>query len=64
MPKNDKVTLHVNVDRQILDNFEKMYPRCRSRLVQNLLKLVCNDKILFDKIFFCDILSNHDSNFL
>lgn len=64
MPKNDKVTLHVNVDRQILDNFEKMYPRCRSRLVQNLLKLVCDDKILFDKIFFCDILSNHDSNFL
>lgn len=64
MPKNDKVTLHVNVDRQILDNFEKMYPRCRSRLVQNLLKLVCDDKILFDKIFFCDILSNHDSSFL
>lgn len=61
MPRSDKITLHVNIDRQILDNFEKIYPRCRTRLIQNLLKLVCNDKILFDKIFFCDMLNNHDS---
>lgn len=64
MPKTDKVTLHVNVEKQILDNFEKIYPRCRTRLIQNLLKLVCEDKILFDKIFFCDMLKNHDSSFL
>ena len=64
MRQRDKVTLHVNVDRQVLDNFEKIYPRCRSRLIQNLLKLVCDDKILFDKIFFCDMLKNHDSDFL
>lgn len=64
MSNNDKVTLHVNVERQVLDNFEKMYPRCRSRLIQNLLKLVLDDKILFDKIFFCDMFKNHDSSFL
>lgn len=64
MQKTDKVTLHVNVDRQILDNFEKLYPRSRTRLIQNLLKLVCDDEILFDKIFFCDMLKNHDSSFL
>lgn len=64
MSKIDKVTLHVNVEKQILDNFEKIYPRCRTRLIQNVLKLVCEDKILFDKIFFCDMLKNHDSSFL
>lgn len=64
MPRNDKVTLHVNVDKQVLDNFEKVHPRCRTRLIQNLLKLVCEDNILFDKIFFCDMLKNHDFSFL
>lgn len=64
MQQREKVTLHVNVDKNVLDNFEKFYPRCRTRLIQNLLKLVLDDKILFDKIFFCDMLKNHDSNFL
>lgn len=64
MQQREKVTLHVNVDKNVLDNFEKLYPRCRTRLIQNLLKLVLDDKILFDKIFFCDMLKNHDSNFL
>lgn len=64
MQSRDKVTLHVNVDKKVLDNFEQIYPRCRTRLIQNLLKLVCEDKLLFDKIFFCDMLKNHDPNFL
>ena len=56
--RENKVTLHINVDKSIVDNFEKIYPRCRSRLVTNLFRLVISDRDLFERIFFCDLLKS------
>lgn len=57
---NKKVTFHINVDKQLAERFEKAYPRCRTRLIENLLRLVCDDKDLFDRIFFCDLLRKNE----
>lgn len=56
--KKDKVTFHINIDRELAERFEKIYPRSRTRLFTNLLRLVCEDEDLFDRIFFCDLLRN------
>lgn len=53
-----KRTYHVFVDKSIGDSFEQAYPHCRSRFITNAMKLCLSDKNLFDKIFFCDLLSN------
>ena len=58
--KKDKITFHINVDKDVAERFEKIYPRCRSRLFSNLLRLVCDDKDLFDRIFFCDLFRKNE----
>lgn len=60
MQKNDKVTFHINVDKNLAEQFEQCYPRCRTRLVENLLRCVIQDKELFDRIFFCDLLRKNE----
>lgn len=65
MQKNNKtVTVHTNVDSKVIDNFNLLYPRCRTRFINNALRLATIDKILFDKIFFCDILNSNDNHVL
>lgn len=54
--ENDKTTtLHINVSKKDIELFDKLYPSCRRRFVQNAIHLTLNDKVFFDKIFFNSI---------
>ena len=56
--KNDNfITLHVNVNKQNIELFDKMYASCRRRFVNNAIELAVNDKNFFDRIFFKDLLN-------
>lgn len=54
------VTVHVNVPENTVELFNRQYKGCRSRFIRNAMKLANRDKDLFDKIFFCDLLSSHN----
>ena len=53
--KFDKVQVHLYIDRQIAETFQRLYSECRPRFVQNAMELAINDKTFFEKIFFKDI---------
>lgn len=57
---NNTLTVHVNIDKQVLELFDRQYKSCRTRFIRNAMKLANKDRDLFDKIFFCDLLSNSD----
>lgn len=57
MPKN-KTTIHVYMDKRIVEVFQQAYPHCRNRFIENAMRLALSDKNLFDRIFFYDILNN------
>lgn len=50
-------TVHVNILRDTLDRFDRLYPSTRRRFIQNALDMACNSRETFDKIFFRDILA-------
>lgn len=54
----NKTTIHLYIDKQIMKNFEAAFPRCRSRFLENALALATKDKIFFDKIFFKDMFND------
>lgn len=54
------LTVHVNIDKQVLELFDRQYKSCRTRFIRNAMKLANKDRDLFDKIFFCDLLSSSD----
>lgn len=54
----EKITLHTNIEKDIVELFNRQYKGCRTRFIQNAMKLANSDRDLFDKIFFCDLLSN------
>lgn len=58
MKDRKTTTVHVNVPSDILELFDKAFPSCRSRFVNNALRLATSDRALFDRIFFCDIVEN------
>lgn len=61
--KTEKITLHLNIDKKVLDKYQQVYPRStRTRLVENLFKIVVDDKDLFDRIFFKDLISGSTFN--
>lgn len=57
---NNKITVHTNIEKSIVELFDRQYKSCRTRFIQNAMKLACSDRNLFDKIFFCDLLSTSD----
>lgn len=57
MEKQNKSTLHVNIDSDLLKRFDSLYPRCRRRFLQNALRVACQNRSDFDKIFFVDLLN-------
>lgn len=59
--RENQITLHINVDRDLIDRFDRQYPSCRRRFVENAIRLATNSRETFDKIFFCDLLSKSDS---
>lgn len=55
-----KITIHTNVDKKYIEAFDLQYKGCRTRFIENALRLAANNRELFDKIFFCDLLSSSD----
>lgn len=56
--KNDKtLTVHVNIDKNDIALFDKLYPSCRRRFIENAIKLTLNDKEFFDRIFFYNLFN-------
>lgn len=47
---------YFRIDKTVIQDFEKVYPHCRSRFCELAMKLACSDKKLFDKIFFSPIM--------
>lgn len=61
--KTEKTTLHLNVDKKVLDKYQQIYPRStRTRLVENLFRIVVDNKEMFDRIFFMDLLDGTIAN--
>lgn len=60
--KKNELTLHINCDRELISRFDRLYPHCRKRFVENAIKLATNNREIFDKIFFCDILKSVDGS--
>lgn len=52
------ITVHVNVDRDIVDLFERLYPRLRTGFIRLCMKLAVSDKEFFDRVYFSELLSN------
>lgn len=57
---NKTTTVHVNIDKSVIEQFEKLYPHCRKRFIENSFRSASISKELFDRIFFMDLLS-HDN---
>lgn len=56
MNNQNKTTIHINIDKDILSLFDKCYPHSRSRFISNALELASSDKALFERIFFKALL--------
>lgn len=56
-PTDKTTTVHVNISRDTLDRFDRLFPSTRRRFIQNALDMACNSRETFDKIFFRDILA-------
>lgn len=54
---SEKITLHVNVNRDLVQKFDNLYPSSRTRFIENAIKLSLNDRMFFERIFFCDLLN-------
>lgn len=52
MKQRDKAVYHLYIDGKIKDMFQRLYPSCQTRFLENCLRLACNDKTFFDKMFF------------
>lgn len=55
-------TVHVNIDKSVLEQFEKLYPHCRKRFIENCFRSANISKDVFDRIFFMDLLKDAHNN--
>lgn len=55
MEQKKKVQVHAYINAEIAELFQKTYPECRVRFIENSMSLALNDKDFFDRIFFKDI---------
>lgn len=62
MLKEHTTTVHANIPDSVLKQFDSAYPSCRTRFISNAMRIAANNKTLFDKIFFCDLLNVADSD--
>lgn len=62
MSKEHTTTVHVNVPDSVLHQFDSAYPSARKRFITNAMRIAANNRTVFDKIFFCDLLHVADSN--
>lgn len=58
--KTNTITVHCNVKNDVLDVFDRLYPACRTRFINNAMLIATNNKNFFDKIFFKDIITDND----
>lgn len=61
--KNNRVTISTTIDKTIALNFDKLYPHCRARFIQNCMDMATNSRKFFDRTFFRDIIQSDDSSF-
>lgn len=52
--QNGNVQIHLQVKNEVKEQFERTYPGCRTRFLQNCLLIALTDKSFFDKVFFID----------
>ena len=62
MNQNKTVTIHTNVSTDITEMFDRLYKGCRSRFIRNAMEMANNDRTVFEKIFFKDLLANNDND--
>lgn len=49
---NSKTKKHINVDKDLLDRFDYLYPRLKHIFVQRSIELALQDKKYFEEVFF------------
>lgn len=49
---DSKTKKHINVDKELLDRFEYVYPRLKHIFVSRALELALQDKSYFEEVFF------------
>lgn len=49
---NSKNKKHLNVDKELLDRFDYVYPRLKNIFVERAIKLALQDKNYFENVFF------------
>lgn len=57
----NSVTMHVNINKDVLEAFDKLYPTCRRRFTERCLALAIEDNLFFERVFFNHLLKN-DNN--
>lgn len=55
--QNGNEQIHLQVKHEVKEQFERTYPGCRTRFLQNCLQIALTDKSFFDKVFFTDFYS-------
>lgn len=51
MPSSEKKK-HINVDKELFDRFDYVYPRLKHIFVERALILALQDKTFFEEVFF------------
>ena len=49
---NSKTKKHVNIDSEVLERFEYLYPGIKHIFLERALKLALQDKKYFEDVFF------------
>ena len=57
----NSVTMHVNVNKDVLETFDTLYPACRRRFTERCMSLANEDKLFFEQVFCNHLLKNDDS---
>lgn len=55
MQKTNNTTIHVRVDKDVAESFQRLYPHCRNRFIDFAMKLAVNDRRFFDSVFFKEL---------
>lgn len=57
----NSVTMHVNINKDVLETFDNLYPTSRRRFTERCFALAIEDKLFFERVFFNHLLKNDNS---
>lgn len=49
---NSKTKKHLNIDKDLVDRFDYIYPRLKHVFIERAFKLALQDKKFFEDVFF------------